>query len=94
MQRGAIREEQEQLRSENQRAIDDEHWVLDIPTSTQSKYIVFFRFFIVRLNFYITTDFNVLYLQLISFFAAAVGFDSTASMSLAMANSLPGPFAP
>jgi len=39
MQRGAIREEQEQLRSENQRAIDDEHWVLDLPTSTQSKYI-------------------------------------------------------
>lgn len=37
MQRGAIREEQEQLRSENQRAIDDEHWVLDVPMSTQSK---------------------------------------------------------
>ena len=39
MQRGAIREEQEQLRSENQRAIDDEHWVLDIPTSAQSKFV-------------------------------------------------------
>lgn len=37
MQREAIREEQEQLRSENQRAIDDEHWVLDVPMSTQSK---------------------------------------------------------
>jgi len=37
MQRGAIREEQEQLRSENQRAIDDEHWVLDLPVSTRSK---------------------------------------------------------
>jgi len=39
MQRGAIREEQEQLRSEHQRAIDDEHWVLDVPLSTQSKYV-------------------------------------------------------
>jgi len=39
MQRGAIREEQEQLRSEHQRAIDDEHWVLDIPTSAQSKFV-------------------------------------------------------
>jgi len=39
MQRGAIREEQEQLRSENQRAIDDEHWVLDVPTSAQSKFV-------------------------------------------------------
>ena len=39
MQRGAIREEQEQLRSEHQRAIDDEHWVLDVPMSAQSKYV-------------------------------------------------------
>lgn len=37
MQRGSIREEQEQLRSEHQRAIDDEHWVLDVPLSTESK---------------------------------------------------------
>lgn len=37
MQRGVIREEQEQLSCENQRAIDDEHWVLDLPASAQSK---------------------------------------------------------
>jgi len=37
MQRGVIREEQEQLSCENQRAIDDEHWVLELPASAQSK---------------------------------------------------------
>jgi len=42
MQRGAIREEQEQLRSRIQRAIDDEHWVLDVPTaSRQPQYVVY-----------------------------------------------------
>lgn len=35
MQRGAIKDEQE-LEEENQRAIDDEHWVLDIPASQKA----------------------------------------------------------
>ena len=33
MQRGAIREEQKLQLDEEQRIIDDEHWVLDLPMS-------------------------------------------------------------
>jgi hypothetical protein len=40
MQRGAIKDDQRLQEEENQRAIDDEHWVLDMPTSQKSVLVV------------------------------------------------------
>ena len=39
MQRSAIREEQQELAADQQKTIDDEHWVLDVPELGQKEYV-------------------------------------------------------
>ena len=39
MQRSALRIEKEKHEEEQQRVIDDEHWVLDLPPTKQKEYV-------------------------------------------------------